>query len=80
MIFQNLQDYLQTSAPRQLHHRGEVAKDRASYLLDLAVAAPTEYTWAGLRADLAELYRAAGTPSVADFVLSPVAESEGWDS
>ena len=44
-----------------LHHVNfiteEVAKDRASYLLDLAVAAPTEYTWAGLRADLAELLR-----------------------
>jgi hypothetical protein len=46
----------------------QIAKDRASYLLDLVVAAPDEYSWAGIRAELAGHYRAAGMGQIADFV------------
>ena len=51
----------------------QIAKDRASYLLDLVVASPGEYSWEGVRAELASLYRAAGMPSIATFVSSPTA-------
>ena len=47
----------------------DVAKDRASYLLDLAVAKPEEFSWASIRAPLAELYREADMASIARFVL-----------
>ena len=46
----------------------QIAKDRASYLLDLVVAAPDEYSWEGVRAELAELYRQADMASIAAFV------------
>ena len=47
----------------------DIAKDRASYLLDLAVAAPGDFSWESIRAPLAERYREAGMNSVARFVL-----------
>ena len=50
----------------------QIAKDRTSYLLDLAVAAPEEYSWASIRPELAELYREADMQSVAAFVLAPL--------
>ena len=46
----------------------QIAKDRASYLLDLVVAAPSDYSWQSIRAELAELYRQADMPSIATFV------------
>ena len=46
----------------------EIAKDRASYLLDLAVAQPEEYSWESIRPDLAALYREAGMSSIGTFV------------
>lgn len=46
----------------------EIAKDRASYLLDLAVAQPEEYSWESIRPDLADLYREAGMSSIGAFV------------
>ena len=45
----------------------------ADGLLDLVVASPGEYSWEGVRAELASLYRAAGMPSIATFVSSPTA-------
>ena len=46
----------------------QIAKERASYLLDLVVAAPSQYSWASIRPELAELYRQADMPSIANFV------------
>ena len=46
----------------------EIARDRASYLLDLAVAAPDEYSWQSMRKDLGSLYMEAGMGSIAKFV------------
>ena len=46
----------------------QIAKDRASYVLDLAVAAPEEYTWEGMRSELADLYEQADMKSIAAFV------------
>ena len=43
-------------------------QDRASYLLDLVVAAPEEYSWEGVRPELAGLYREADQASIATFV------------
>ena len=62
--------------PEQLARQGgmdgrtpkEIAKDRASYLLDLVVAAPEEYQWASIRPELAALYREADMATIADFV------------
>ena len=51
----------------------EIAKDRASYVLDLAVAAPEEYSWEGVRGELAELYEAADMASIGAFVSAPAA-------
>jgi len=49
----------------------EIAKDRASYLLDLAVVSPEEYSWESVREPLAELYTKAGMGSIAAFVKGP---------
>jgi len=49
----------------------QIAKDRASYLLDLVVAAPDEYSWEGVRNELASLYREADMTSIATFVSAP---------
>ena len=46
----------------------EIAKDKASYLLDLAVASPDDYSWEAIRPELAALYREADMNSVASFV------------
>ena len=46
----------------------QIAKDRASYVLDLAVAAPEEYAWEGMRSELADLYEQADMKSIAAFV------------
>jgi hypothetical protein len=46
----------------------QIAKDRASYVLDLAVAAPEQYSWEGLREELADLYEQADMKSIAAFV------------
>lgn len=51
----------------------EIAKDRASYVLDLAVAAPEEYSWEGMRGELAELYEQANMGSIGAFVSAPAA-------
>lgn len=48
----------------------EIARDRASYLLDLVVAVPSEYSWEAVRGDLAALYREANLQSIGDFVNS----------
>jgi len=50
----------------------QIAKDRASWLLDLAVAQPDEYSWESTREQLAELYTEAELPSIASFVSAPV--------
>jgi len=47
----------------------QVATQRASALLDLAVAAPDRYTWCSMREELAELYREADLEAFATFVL-----------
>ena len=49
----------------------QIAKDRASYVLDLAVAAPEEYSWEGMRGELAELYEQADMASIGAFVSAP---------
>ena len=49
----------------------QVAKDQASYVLDLVVAAPDEYDWQSVRAELAELYTAAEMKTIAAFVTLP---------
>ena len=49
----------------------QIAKDRASYLLDLAVVSPEEYSWESVREPLAELYTKAGMGSIAAFVKGP---------
>jgi len=46
----------------------QIAKDRASYVLDLCVAAPEEYSWEGTRAQLADLYEQADMKSIAAFM------------
>mmetsp|Transcript_21889 Transcript_21889/g.47119 ORF Transcript_21889/g.47119 Transcript_21889/m.47119 type:complete len:344 (-) Transcript_21889:141-1172(-) len=46
----------------------QIATQRASALLDLAVAATDRYTWACIREQLAELYRDAGLGAFATFV------------
>lgn len=46
----------------------QIAKDRASYLLDLVVACPEEYSWQGVRGGLAELYAEADMGSIGAFV------------
>ena len=53
-----------------LHRRTprQIAKDKASYLLDLVVAEPTEYSWSSIRETLAELYDEAGMSSISQFV------------
>ena len=49
----------------------EIAKDRASWLLDLAVAEPGEYSWTTVRPELAQRYTEADMGSIADFVRGP---------
>ena len=46
----------------------EIAKDRASYELDLVVAAPEDFSWESARAPLAERYTEADMASIATFV------------
>ena len=46
----------------------EIAKERASYLLDLVVAQPDDYSYKGTRAELAELYSEAEMGAFATFV------------
>ena len=46
----------------------EIAKDRATYLLDLAVAQPADYTYAEMRRELSELYGEAQMGAFATFV------------
>lgn len=46
----------------------QIAKDRASYLLDLVVAQPDEYSWEGCREQLAAHYTEAGMAGLAAFV------------
>jgi len=46
----------------------QIAKDRASYLLDLVVAAPDEFSWLSCRAQLAKYYLEAGMSQLAQFV------------
>jgi hypothetical protein len=50
----------------------QIAKDRATWLLDLVVAAPDEYSWQSTRAELAELYTQADMASIGAFVRGPV--------
>ena len=38
----------------------QIAKDRATYVMDLVVAAPEEYQWSSTRETIAELVRMAG--------------------
>jgi len=53
----------------------QIAKDRASYLLDLVVAAPDEYSWESVRAELADLYRQADMASIGTFVSAVGSEA-----
>ena len=46
----------------------EVAKERASFLLDLVIASPEAYSYAACRQELAELYTEAEDASLAAFV------------
>jgi len=46
----------------------EIAKDRATYLLDLAVAQPADYTYGALRRELSEHYSEAEMGAFATFV------------
>ena len=46
----------------------EIAKERASFLLDLVIAAPEAYSYAACRQELAELYTEAEDASLAAFV------------
>ena len=46
----------------------EIAKERASFLLDLVIAAPEAYSYAACRQELAELYTEAEEASLAAFV------------
>lgn len=46
----------------------QIAKDRASYVLDLVVAAPEDYSWESIRDEIAGLYREADMSSIADLI------------
>ena len=46
----------------------QIALERASYLLDLGVAAPERFAWESMRADLADLYEKAGMSAFGSFV------------
>ncbi len=46
----------------------QVSKDKASFLLDLCVVAPDEYTYESTRDELVRLYREAQLSSFADFI------------
>jgi len=46
----------------------QIAMERASYLLDLVVAAPDRYSWASTRSELRERYTDAGYAALAGFV------------
>lgn len=56
------QNGMETRSPK------EIAKDRASYLLDLVVAQPDLFQWASIRERLAALYEEADMSSIASFV------------
>lgn len=62
-----MQNGMEKRSPQQ------IAKDRASYLLDLVVAAPDEYSWQSVREELATRYREADMNSIAAFVSAPAA-------
>ena len=57
-----MKNNMETRSPQQ------VAKDRASYLLDLVVADPSTYSWESIRPDLAARYEEAGMKSIASWV------------
>lgn len=46
----------------------QIAKDRATYVMDLAVAAPHTHTWASTRESIAALYTQADMVAVATFI------------
>ena len=54
----------------------EIAKERASFLLDLVVAQPDGYSYSGCREELAQLYTEAGMSALAGFV-APEKQVEG---
>jgi hypothetical protein len=59
---------LRTQNGMETRSSQQIAKDRASYLLDLVVAAPEQYSWESIRQELSSLYREAEMTSIASFV------------